>query len=473
MINRKLLAVCLLAALLAAMIPGRVARSDAAPPRSPSGSNVVPGQATNVRMLAENVLLWIQKGSDGDYHAEVTADFLFRNQGNAGESMQVRFPMENIDGIGDGYGGRPLIRNFSAQADGVLLAVQTATEPFKYGPVIQWSTFPVSFPADRDVLLRVNYETDLTKGKGYKSLGYILETGAGWYGTIGSAVITYRFPYAVSPVNTPNTPDVLRVGREVRFLYSDFEPDPSFNTNLIFVDPAVWQNALDLESYTGEHPQDIPSILQLADTYRDMCNLNPDSSQLAETIVDQALTYSPDSADLHAELAWIYTDRSTILPMSNCYRFPEKEPERSQTIAGLQRELKRAFELDPQNAKALELQGRISSDLKTNWDSLSTSIPTIPATEAATIATPEEAGSTPVTMPVTPTAQSILLPVIAGGGSGTNETGQAETPSASAGIPAGWLIAAAVAGLAAGILLAILWRRWSARSVLPRTKPRE
>jgi hypothetical protein len=470
MIHRKSIAVCLLAALLAAIIPGRIARSDAAPPRVPSGSNVIPGQETKVRMVAENVLLWILKRADGKYHAEVTADFNFRNQGAAAESLQVRFPMEDVDGEGDGYGNRPLIRNFSAQADGVPLAIQSVSEPFKYGPPVQWSTFPVSFPVGRDVLLRVQYETDLTSGK-YSTtwLGYILETGYGWYGTIGSAVITYRFPYAVSPVNTLNPPNAVQVGNEVRFLYSDFEPDSSFNINLTFANPAVWQRVLDLERYTGEHPTDIPSILQLAGTYEDLCILNPAASLLAETIIEEALTYSPDSADLHAEWASTYFDRIPNFPMTCATFNPLPEAEIDQAITGLQRELNRALELDPHNARALQLQSDISNAEINNPDVLSTSTPTIPATKAAEAATPEESTSTPSsTLISTPTAENTQTPVAAGG-SGGKEGSQAM----SAGIPAGWLIVAALAGLAVGILFPASWKQRFVRPVIPGTKPRQ
>jgi hypothetical protein len=463
MMTRKLFAVSLLAVFIGAIIPGRIARSDAAPPRVPFGSNVLPGQETKVRMVAENVLLWILKGSDGKYNAEVTADFSFRNQGTSGESMQVRFPMENVDGEGDGYGNRPLIRNFSARADGVGLAVQTVKEPFQTGPEIQWSTFPMSFPVGRDVLLRVNYETDLMRGKySQKSLGYILETGAGWYGTIVSAVITYRFPYAVSPVNAPYPEDALRVGNEVRFLYSDFEPDSSFNTSLAFADPVVWQSALDLERYTGEHPTDIPSILQLADTYEELCILTPAASLLAETIVEEGLTYSPDSSDLHTEWAAIYFDRIPNFAMT-CGTFnPLPEAEVDQAIAGLQRELNRALELDPKNARALQLQKDVSNAAIYNPEVLSTSTPTIPATETAKTATPKKSSLTPA---FTPTLQNTPLPTV--GGSGTNEGGRI----VSAGIPAGWLIVAGIVGLAAGMLFPALWKRRFMRSVVPRTKP--
>jgi hypothetical protein len=286
--NRKLLAVCILIAVAAAIVPGRAARSDAAPPREPPAGNVWPAAGTTmVQMTAENVTLWIRPASGRGYVAAVTADFNFRNQGTAAESMQVRFPMEPVNGGGDGYGGRPLIRNFAAKTGGAALPITTVEEPFEDGPAVAWSTFPVTFPAGKDVFLRVTYETGFSSGHyGDSWLDYILETGAGWYGNIGSAVVTYRFPYAVGPLNVPVQEQAVRTGSEVRFLFSEFEPDFLSNIRLEFLHPAVWQKVLDLEHATGENPKDVRSVVQLAAEYQDLCMLaGTDASLLAETIV--------------------------------------------------------------------------------------------------------------------------------------------------------------------------------------------
>ncbi len=448
--NRKLFAVCILIAVAAAIVPGRAALSDAAPPRKPPAGSVAPAAGTTmVQMLAENVTLWIRAGAGGKYVASVTADFNFRNQGPSAESMQARFPMESVDGGGDGYGGRPLIRNFAAKAGGAALPVTVIEEPLTDGPAVAWSAFPLTFPAGKDIFLRVTYETDFNYGKyGEAWLEYILETGAGWYGNIGSAVVTYRFPYAVGPVNVPGQEQAVRTGSEVRFLYTDFEPDSRSNVRLHFFSPAAWQKILDLERETGENPQDIRSVIALADAYQDMCLISgPDASRLAETIVLEGLTYNPDSADLHAEWANIYLAR--LVPMCGGYGGGFDHDE---TVAGLQRELNLALQLDPQNELALKVQQTIADELKYYPDFLSTSEPVtataVPATETPTekiikteTATRFHVTDTP-TVFVTPTLEA--LP---------------PGPEPSGGIPFGWLIGAGIAGVAVGLIIPSSWKR--------------
>ena len=449
--NRKLLAVCILIAVAAAIVPGRAALSDAAPPRKPPAGSVAPAAGTTmVQMLAENVTLWIRPGSGGDYVASVTADFSFRNQGPSAESMQVRFPMEPVDGEGDGYGRRPLIRNFAAKAGGAALPVTALEEPFEYGPAVAWSAFPLTFPAGKDVFLRVTYETDINYGKyGDDGLEYILETGAGWYGNIGSAVVTFRFPYAVGPVNVPGQEQAVRTGNEVRFLFSDFEPGSNSNVLLNFMSPAAWQKVLDLERVTGENPQDIQSIIALADLYQDMCVTGgPDASRLAETIVLEGLTYNPDSADLHAEWAYIYLAR--LLPMCHGYGGPGFDD--NEVIAGLQRELNLALQIDPQNELALKIQQTIADQLEYDPDFLSTSEP-VPATAVPATKTPTEVKiktETATRFPVTDTPTIFETPTVEALPPG---------PEPSGGIPVGWLIGAGIAGVAVGLIVPSSWKR--------------
>ncbi|MGB7539318.1 MAG: hypothetical protein WBM17_12340 [Anaerolineales bacterium] len=449
--NRKLFAVCILIAIAAAIVPGRAALSDAAPPRKPPAGSVAPAAGTTmVQMVAENVTLWIRPGSGGDYVASVTADFNFRNQGPSAESMQVRFPMEAVDGGGDGYGRRPLIRNFAAQAGGAALPVTALEEPFEYGPDVAWSAFPLTFPAGRDVFLRVTYETDITNGKyGDFWLDYILETGAGWYGTIGSAVVTYRFPYAVGPVNVPGQEQAVRTGSEVRFLFSDFEPDENSDIRLHFLSPKYWQKILDLERETGENPRDIRSIIELADIYQGFClSGGADASRLAETIVLEGLTYNPDSADLHAEWANIYLAR--LLPM--CGGYGEPGFDREEVIAGLQRELNLALRIDPQNELVLQVQQSIAEQLEYDPDFLSTSEP-VPATAVPATQTPTEVKiktETATRFPVTDTPTLFVTPTMEALPPG---------PEPSGGIPAGWLIGAGIAGIAVGLIVPSSWKR--------------
>jgi hypothetical protein len=301
----------------ASLVPEFRSKADAAPPLMPPGSNIAPGQQTMVRMVSENVLLAVQKDSTDKYYASISAEFLMQNIGTADESMQVRFPLEDVSGQGDGWGKRPTVRNFSVKVNDQWVSSQEVQEPFQEGGVpISWSAFPVNFPVNQKAHISVYYDTDLginnRKWTGYSKVDYILETGSGWYGTIGQAVITLRLPFNASETTVlqADSRPVTFVGSETRYIFNDLEPGPDDNIEFLFVNPAVWSQILDLELRTGENPKDVASVIQLADLYLElsaMCPprgngfINEHTQSLAETIVAQGLFYSPDSIDLMAE----------------------------------------------------------------------------------------------------------------------------------------------------------------------------
>src|SRR5262245_57160666 len=86
--------------ILALALP---ALGDVAPPNQAPGSSIGPAGTTQVRMLAEQVILDIQPSKPNqdnrsladDYAlAQVNATFQMRNLGQAEETMPVRFPLE-------------------------------------------------------------------------------------------------------------------------------------------------------------------------------------------------------------------------------------------------------------------------------------------------------------------------------------------------------------------------------------------
>jgi hypothetical protein len=339
--------------LLASLVPEFPSQADAAPPLRPPGSNIAPGQQTMVQMLSENVLLLIRKDASEKYYASISAEFLMENQGNADESMQVRFPLENVNGMGGGRGDRPTVRNFTVQLDGQWLAPQTVQEPFQEGgEAISWSTFPVQFPAGKKVYIRVFYDTDLGDLESNATVEYILETGSGWYGPIGQAAITLRLPFEASEttVEQSDSRPVTFVGREARYVFENLEPGPSDNIEYFFVYPAVWMDILDLERRTGENPKDIASIIKLADLYIDLATYrcygfsNEHTQYLAETIVAQGLFYSPDNPDLLAERAKTNYSRSVC---------GEQRSWDSPQVQSISREVDYVLSLDPDNPIAL------------------------------------------------------------------------------------------------------------------------
>ncbi len=250
------------------ILPTR-ASADVAPPIQPPITNLEPGtQATNVRMLAETVLIEVQPDSQKDSlgMARITANFTMRNLGTTTETMAARFPIS----ASNGWGEYPEISNLSINVN----SKQTQYLRVNYPDIrwqetdVPWAEFNVTFPAGKDVNIEVSYTL---KGSGYPpftAFYYILETGAGWFGTIGSADVILRLPY---PANTQNiivdeqigwsdtTMGGVFSGNELRWHYDDFEPGPDGpvqNMEFSIVTPAAWQAVLDGQNYVNQHPSD-------------------------------------------------------------------------------------------------------------------------------------------------------------------------------------------------------------------------
>jgi hypothetical protein len=284
--------------------------ADAAPPAQPPGSNIEPGSGTMVQMVAENVLLWIGLGND----VSVSADFAMRNQGTPEEILAVRFPMENPNGWGDGYGNHSQVRDFSVRVNDTQVPFKIVEESYtEQDDPIPWATFEVEFPPGEDVIISVKYSTELY-GYNHASLDYVLGTGAGWYGPIGSAAITLRLPYAVSPTNVDfvhaggSDTGITFVGNEVRWQAQNYEPSPYSVYGAGIIWPSYWKEILDLEARIGKNQGDLEAVLALAEAYRYIDPVkgyvaDEDLFSLSENTVLQALALHPSDPDLYAELA--------------------------------------------------------------------------------------------------------------------------------------------------------------------------
>src|SRR5690606_26879186 len=66
---------------------------------------------------------------------------------------------------------------------------------------IPWAVFDVTFPPNQDVMIEVTYDVEGFGYYPYEVFKYVLETGAGWNGTIGSADVILRLPYEASDKN--------------------------------------------------------------------------------------------------------------------------------------------------------------------------------------------------------------------------------------------------------------------------------
>lgn len=309
------------------------ASADVAPPIYPPGSNLQPGaEVTQVRMAAETVLIEVQsdntRGSLGN--ARVTADFTMRNLGAADESMAVRFPISG----NNGWGEYPEIDNLAIKVDGRQVRYRRSSYPdpqYWNDENVPWAEFDVTFPAGEEVSIRVSYDLD---GSGYypfTAFYYILETGAGWKDTIGSADVILRLPYEASPQNVimdlqigwaGTTPGGAFHGNEVRWRFENFEPgqnQPVQNMEFALVAPAAWQTVVSARENVARSPKDGELWGMLAKAYKQVFQMSKgyredaggqDLYTASVEAYEKCLALKPKDAQWHAGFADLLANRA-------------------------------------------------------------------------------------------------------------------------------------------------------------------
>jgi hypothetical protein len=364
---------CLLTLLLVLLAFPTNTRADVAPPIEPPGSNLQPGEeSTQVRMMAETVIIEVQKDTTPQSlgRAHVTADFTMHNLGTAQESMAVRFPLSSNNGRGE----YPEISNLQITVEGRQAQHRRASYPDVgwSDEEVPWAEFDVSFPAGQDVSIRVVYDL---KGSGYypfTAFYYILETGAGWKDTIGSADLILRLPYEASPqhviMNLPigwaeTTPGGVFQGNEVRWHFDEFEPgenEPVQNMEFALVAPAAWQTVLNARANMERSPNDGEVWGMLAKAYKEVFQMGKgyrdDSGgeelyKLSVEAYEKCLSLKPDDAQWHAGFADLLAERA----MWDSW-FSDPTPE---TFRALE-EIHTALELAPDDPVVREIAQNIT-----------------------------------------------------------------------------------------------------------------
>jgi tetratricopeptide (TPR) repeat protein len=421
---KRLCFIILLLVLLA--FPSDV-RADVAPPIYPPGSNPQPGaEITQVRMAAETVVIEVQKDTEPQSlgRARVTADFTMHNLGAADESMAVRFPITGNDGRGE----YPEIGNLLITVDGNQVRHRLANYPevdYPNQELVPWAEFDVNFPAGQDVSIRVAYDL---KGSGYypfTAFYYILETGAGWKDTIGSANMILRLPYEASPQNVimnvqigwaETTPGGVFQGNEVRWRFDDFEPgenQPVRNMEFALVASAAWQTVLNARANVERSPNDGEAWGRLAKAYKEIFfqgkGYRNDAGgqelyQLSVEAYEKCLSLKPNDAQWHAGFADLLAERA----MWDSW-FSDPTPE---TFRALE-EIHTALDLAPNDPLVREIAQNITymipDGITQNGDDFD--FPWLTQTPTALPPTPtmiplEESTATPLAIPTdTPQAE--------------------------------------------------------------------
>jgi hypothetical protein len=364
---KRILSTLLLAALYALVLPS-VALADVAPPHQPPGFNPGPGnEVTQVRMMAETVTIDVLAVDPPQAH--VSAFFTMRNLGSNAESMAVRFPIA----ASDGFDRFPEIKNVS-------IKVNDRSTPFNriQGPEptygfndqnVPWASFSVSFPPGDDVKITVTYDLD---GTGYPqetftSFYYILSTGAGWNGTIGSGEIILRLPYDANPQNVilgdaQTAPQF--VGREAHWQFTDLEPTTSDNLTFDIVKPVVWKQVIIELNNISRNPQDGEAYGRLGKAYKQALfagskgypRTDPSGNfiyQLSKDAYDKAVILKPTDGLWHAGYAELLLDYYYWGPFQNHAYTPDLN-------LGL-KELDLAYQFAPKDSIVLDFIDRFSS----------------------------------------------------------------------------------------------------------------
>jgi tetratricopeptide (TPR) repeat protein len=299
--------------------------ADVAPPIYPPGSNPQPGtEATQVRMSAETVIIEVQKdiAPESLGRAHVTADFTMHNLGTADESMAVRFPISSNDGRGQ----YPEISNLQITVNGKLVQFRRASYPdIHYSDEnVPWAEFDVTFPSGQDLPIRVTYDLQGSGYYPYTAFYYILESGAGWKDTIGSADVILRLPYEANPQNVVLNLEIGWAttasggafdGNEVRWHFDNFEPgqnQPVQNMEFALVAPSAWQAVLTARANTEQHPNDGEAWGMLGKAYKQIFFMNKgyredeggqELYQASVEAYEKCLSLKPNDAQWHAGFA--------------------------------------------------------------------------------------------------------------------------------------------------------------------------
>lgn len=172
--------------LLLLALPGVAAADDASLGRM--GEAVQPVHNTQVRMIEEEVNIRVYR-----YKCEVTATFLFRNDGPA-TTVLVGFPEGGVDS--EWAGGDSLLHDFATELDGKPVTVKREPglrpdkDPRSYD-YPSWLTWEVGFLAGETRRIKNTYWVKNThNSSGWMETGYVMTTGSLWNGPIGRAKVT-------------------------------------------------------------------------------------------------------------------------------------------------------------------------------------------------------------------------------------------------------------------------------------------
>lgn len=380
---RKFIIFCAFTLILVSAFPPKAVHADVAPPEAPPGTNLIPGnETTQVRMMTETVTLIISKDpSDANGAiARTEAVFTMRNLGTDEEKMQVRFPLSFFNGNSDGFGNYPEIASITARVNGKTVSTKREIQPFYNSEYsyqerddLPWAVFDVSFPPSQDVIIEVAYTVNGFGYYPYETFKYILETGAGWNGTIGSADIIVHMPYEANDKNIwvsgesgygETTPDGVLSGNEIRWHFEELEPAWENNIQIVLVAPSLWESVLRETDTVTKDPSDGEAWGRLAKAYKEIARQSKgwlrDDPAGREIFVLSRNAYEKCLAFLPNDPLWHYGYADLLWPHYYFDIHGSRKDDTEGILLTVLTELQTALALDPKNQQAKDLLQEIA-----------------------------------------------------------------------------------------------------------------
>jgi hypothetical protein len=351
--------------ILAAPTPGRA--DVGVHPILPGGSSLQPEKRTSIQMASEVVTMNVRLATPADNTAitlnpaaygyqseniwypaaaEVQADFRMLNPTLETVTMTVWFPLAsylkeaawlelNPDEI------VPRIEQFSVSVNGAPIGHQVSMLPNPYGadkPDLPWASFPVTFAAEGETNLRVEYVLPLAQPAKSSELVlyYIFQTGASWAGTIGQAELILNLPYPASvetlsgvPPSSLRPPYFIYFGEEIvgipagaeldgnqaRWTWQDWEPGPEDDFAILLMHPKTWEDLQANRAAVEKSPGDGQAWWKLCQSYLGLSRpfhaaIKPAFSETFRSLGIQACQEAarllPGDAAPHYVLAWYF-----------------------------------------------------------------------------------------------------------------------------------------------------------------------
>ncbi len=256
--------IALVAITMIALTPTSHAHADMAPPEPPAGGSLDTGQpSTYVRMVSEDVLMIAN-----DDNMDVKAIFNMLNQGTKDEILDARFP------VGFKWDSYPI---WGVNTDSFVVYVDRKRTTFviddQPDSIDIWASWQVAFPPGETVKVEVVYQTLKSESDSFSMYNYTLETGAGWYGTIGEGTVTLRMPYEIDKDSLYHTdigwlivdPEYYKiVGTDIIWHFTDLEPKQEDNIFVKVISPPLWREWTVAQNAVKQNPDSVSAHLRLA-----------------------------------------------------------------------------------------------------------------------------------------------------------------------------------------------------------------